>query len=174
MASSSSCWPWTSEAWHPVCSPIFPQLPLHPPRRLSPLSSLSCLGRDDTYSRDEALGLGTNNAGAEESPVLTDDDAELPLQLRPASWSTLLSAQIWTSWWRVHIYKYIRIHFGYLHRNQFNGDDSFLLDCDSKAPQILDIYWHMASTFNSFGSLSSTEPNLHKTKKNWNSESDSE
>ena len=37
--------------------------------------------------RNEALGLGSNNAGAEESPVLTDDDAELPLQLRPAGWS---------------------------------------------------------------------------------------
>ena len=36
----------------------------------------------------------------------------------------------------------------------------------SRTPQILGIYWHMASTFNSFGSLSSTEPNLLKTKIN--------
>ena len=47
-------------------------------RRLSPLSSLSYLGRDDTYSKNEVLGLGSNNAGAEGSPVLTDNDAELP------------------------------------------------------------------------------------------------
>merc|ERR1711879_432505 len=80
MASSSSCRPWTSEACHPICPHIFPQLPLHPPRRFSPLSSLSCLGRDDTNTRNEALGLGSNSAGAEDSPVLADDDAELPLQ----------------------------------------------------------------------------------------------
>ena len=43
-------------------------------------------------------------------------------------------------------------------------DDSFLLDCNSKAPQILGIYWHMVSNFNPLGSWSSTESNLHKTK----------
>ena len=40
--------------------------------------------RDDTNSREEAL-LGSNNAGAEQSPVLADDDVELPLQLQPSS-----------------------------------------------------------------------------------------
>ena len=37
--------------------------------------------RDDTNSREDALSLGSNNAGAEQSPVLADDDVELPLQL---------------------------------------------------------------------------------------------
>ena len=86
MASSSSCWPWTSEACHPICSPLLPQLRLHPPSLMS-TSSLSYLGRDDSNSREEALSLGSNNAGAEQSLVLANDDAELPLQLRTASWS---------------------------------------------------------------------------------------
>ena len=62
-----------------------PQLPLHPPRHLSLMSSLSYLGRDDPNSREKTLSLGSNNAGAEQSLVLAIDDAELPLQLRPAS-----------------------------------------------------------------------------------------
>ena len=49
------------------------------------MSSLSYLGRDYPNSREEALSLGSNNAGAEQSLVLAIDDAELPLQLRPAS-----------------------------------------------------------------------------------------
>ena len=47
---------------------------------------LSYMWRDDTNSKEEALSLGSSNAGAEQSPVLADEDAELPLQLRPASW----------------------------------------------------------------------------------------
>ena len=54
---------------------------------LSPLSSLSYMWRDDTNLREDALSLGSNNAGAEQSPVLADDDVELPLQLQPSSWS---------------------------------------------------------------------------------------
>ena len=80
-------WPWTSEACLPISSSV-PQLPLHPPRHLSLMSSLSYLGRDDPNSREKTLSLGSNNAGAEQSLVLAIDDAELPLQLRPASWST--------------------------------------------------------------------------------------
>ena len=52
--------------------------------QLSPLSSLSYMWRDDTNTREDALSLGSNNAGAEQLPVLADDDAELPLQLWPA------------------------------------------------------------------------------------------
>ena len=41
----------------------------------------------------------------------------------------------------------------------------FSLGLQLKAPLVFGIYWHMASTFNPLGSLSSTEPYLHKSKK---------
>ena len=67
-----------------LSSPPSTASPLHPPSLMS-TSSLSYLGRDDSNSREEALSLGSNNAGAEQSLVLANDDAELPLQLRTAS-----------------------------------------------------------------------------------------
>ena len=73
---------------HPLCCPLLPQLPLYSSRHLPPLGRLPRLGRYDTHPWDEALGLSSQNAWAQQSPILADCHTELPLKLWPARRST--------------------------------------------------------------------------------------
>ena len=54
--------------------------------------------------------------------------------------------------WLLLIFSSLSNYYYYCLYYHHYYDDSFLLDCNSKAPQILGIYWLMASAFNPLGS----------------------
>ena len=65
VAVSPSCPPRAGEAGHPLGSPLGPHLPILSGEHLPALCSLSSCRRYHPYPGQEALCLGTHNAGAD-------------------------------------------------------------------------------------------------------------
>ena len=81
MASATPGPAWPPQASHPLGLPLLPPLPLHPPLHLSPLGRSPGRWGDDSDSRDQALGVRPDHAGADSPAVLADDDTQLPFHL---------------------------------------------------------------------------------------------